>query len=484
MTTSLSAYEYRDLIQVALPTSTDADTVDPQPRRLFTPDSHRLALDPDVTVVRGARGVGKTVWFKALQDSELRVLAANDYQLARLKSVETLAGYGAKLQIAAYPGPNSLGRMLAESAAPDDIWMAVLLCALGTPGIRELSSWPDRVRWVHDHPDEQEEAVATADRQAGEAGVTRLILFDALDRLHASREPANRLIEGILRLALELRTRTANLRAKVFIRPDMYGSLRLHFPDASKLTANAADLTWSITNLYGLFFHQLGNAESPHASAFRAATGTWRSAEASRHLPPRSLMGDQELQRKAFTGIAGPWMGANHRRGHTYTWLPNHLMDGIGQTSPRSFLQALTSANEDTKDRFASHQYALHWDGIRRGVQTASMTRVDEVAEDLPWVQTAMKPLAGQQVPIDQETIVGCWQTDDLSTVLRSDGKETNESQVRTGPRNPDDYDEIIKELIEIGIISRRATGKLDLPDVYRIAFDLGRKGGVPRIPS
>jgi hypothetical protein len=262
----------------------------------------------------------------------------------------------------------------------------------------------------------------------------------------------------------------------------MFDSLRLNFPDASKLTANAADLTWSVPNLYGLFFYQLGNADSDHAQVFRGMTGDWRSAEADRYRPPRGLLGDQETQRPVFTAIAGPWMGANHRKGHTYTWLPNHLADGIGQTSPRSFLQALTSANEDTRDRFANHQYALHWDGIKRGVQTASKTRVAEITEDLPWIQIAMGPLAGQQVPIDEETIIHLWMDDDLSTSLSDIADEADEEQVRTGPRAPNDYDAIVKELIEIGLISRRTTGRLDLPDVYRIAFGLGRRGGVPRI--
>jgi len=187
MITGLSPGEYRELIQAALPVSTDADTVDPEPRTLFTPDSHRLALDPDVTVVRGARGVGKTVWFKALQDGKLRALAADDYQLARLKSVETLAGYGAELRPDVYPGPASLGRMLEDGLAPYDIWMAVLLRALGTAGIQELQSWPERLQWLHDHPDEQDQALAIADQRAGEGKATRLILFDALDRLHTSR---------------------------------------------------------------------------------------------------------------------------------------------------------------------------------------------------------------------------------------------------------------------------------------------------------
>jgi hypothetical protein len=482
MTTNLSAVEYRQLIYTALGASGDADTDDPTPRTMFTPDRHRQALDPDATVVRGARGVGKTFWFKALQSSSLRVVAANEYQIERLKSVVPLVGYGTGLRPDIYPGPAYLRQLLAERTDPHDLWMAVLLVGLGSPEIQQQPSWLTRAQWVHAHPDRYEQALAVADRQAGEERVIKLVLFDALDRLHSSRGEADRLIEGILRLALDLRTRTKSLRAKVFIRPDMYDSLRLTFADASKLTANAASLTWLSTNLYGLFFHQLGNAESTHAATFRKGTGDWRATEYGRHLPPESLLGDQKAQQQAFTEMAGPWMGKDHRKGITYTWLPNHLMDGIRQTSPRSFLRALAKASEETGSTFASHEYALHYDGIRRGVQAASSTRVAEVTEDLPWVRAAMGPLAGRQVPIDRETIISAWQESDLTATLSRYSQEATETQVPTGPRNPNDYGELIEELIEIGIITRRTNGKLDLPDVYRIGFDLGRKGGVPRI--
>jgi hypothetical protein len=475
---------FRELLRAALPASTDADTLEPQLRTLFTPDGHRTALDPDVTIVRGARGVGKTIWFKALHVEELRVLAAEDYQLPRLRSITPVTGYGTQLDPEAYPGPSALDRMLDSGTDPYHIWVAVVLRALGTPELTQADSWAARTGWVRDHPEAQEAALAMADRQAGSDSTTVLVLFDALDRLHSSRDLANRLIEGILRLALELRTRTRNLRAKVFIRPDMYDAHRLHFPDASKLSANAADLRWTTTNLYGLFFQQLGNADSEDATTFREATGSWREAEPGRYTMPWELQGDRDVQWEWFDRIAGPWMGANHRKGYTYTWLPNHLVDGIGQTSPRSFIQALRTANDETIANFATHEYALHWDGIRRGVQEASLTRVREVGEDLPWVSTAMEPLSDLQVPIDHEDIVARWDEVDLSRKLEDASNVTDDSGVRTGPRDVRDYDALIEELIEIGIITRRATGRLDLPDVYRLAFGLGRKGGIPRLAS
>lgn len=487
MTPGLSAEKLRDLIGVALPTPTDAGTVAPQTHTLFTPDRHRRALEPDVTVVKGARGIGKTFWFKALRDETLRVLTADEYEIPQLRKADSLVGYGEELRPDAYPGPATLAMMVGNGVDPRTIWTAVLLHALDVPQVQEQGTWQARVEWVRTHPEEYEQALFNADQQADQEGRTRLLLFDALDRLHPSRSQANHLIEGVLRLALELRTRTGNLRAKVFIRPDMFDSTLLQFPDASKLTSNAADLTWSETNLYGLFFHQLGNASMAIASDFRLSTGEWRTTASERYLPPADLIGDPESQKQVFIRIAGEWMGKNHRKGHTYTWLPNHLMDGNYQVSPRSFGQALIRANEFTKDQAAGHQYALHWDGIRQGVQAASTTRVTEIVEDLPWVKQVMTPLAGLQVPTDQEVVVERWRANNLSETLTGQASsavsESDERDVRTGPRSPDDYNALVKELTEIGVMSRRTTGKLDLPDVYRIAFDLGRKGGVPRIP-
>src|SRR5262249_5946505 len=94
--TEMTPQQYRELLIAALPNAEDADTIEPDPRTLFTPGSHRRALDPDVTIVRGGRGVGKTVWFKALQSGPLRELSAAEYQLDRLRRIEPLPGYGSR----------------------------------------------------------------------------------------------------------------------------------------------------------------------------------------------------------------------------------------------------------------------------------------------------------------------------------------------------------------------------------------------------
>lgn len=489
MAPALSTEQYRELLAEALPDATDADTLLPDLTSLFTPDSHRAALYIDSTVVRGGRGVGKTFWYRSLLDGKLRQVAAEEYGIERLRKLVVSPGYGAAIEPDLYPGTSVLRQLAETSVRPYDIWYAVLLTALGQPELRNLVEWQDRVAWVRANPGAAERTVQQADRRAIAEGTTHLILFDALEHLHRTRSQADRLVGGILELALAMRLGTRNIRCKVFIRPDMFDGALLHFPDASKLTANAASLSWSRASLYGLLFHRLGNSDSRFADHFRRGTGTWKTEEGGlRHLPPPLLSGDESSQEEQFSIIAGPYMGANYRKGNTYTWLPNHLMDGMEQVSPRSFLSALGKAVSETQGKYAGHEYAIHHEGIRRGVQTASETRVREVGEDMPWVHLAVNPLAGRQVPIDQETVLDLWQEARLTDTLHREAgryeSKDEDTLVRTGPRHLDDAGRLIEELIDLGVMRRRRDNRIDLPDVYRIAFNIGRKGGVPRVAS
>lgn len=470
----ISATEYRDLLRAALPASTDTDTEGTHRNTLYTPASHRSALDPDVTVVKGARGVGKTYWFDSLLNDELRELAADEYQLDRLRRVVPLPGFATGGNSGKYPGRRTLASFARQKIEPLDIWEAVGLTALGVRELSELN-WSERLQWLQENPEKAEREQDAADRSAREEGVTKLILFDALEHLHSDRKIADMMTSGILEYALKLRLSTRNLRAKVFIRHDMLDSALLDFPDASKLTANAADLTWGVQDLYGLLFQHLANTGSSLSRRFREQTGFWKG-NGGRWIPPGDLAGSADKQSSAFIDIAGPYMGTNHRKGHSYPWLPNHLADGNDQTSPRTFLVALRAAAEDTVNKYADHQYALHWDAIRRGVQRASQIRVVELREDQPWVAGAIEPLKGLQVPIERDVVVQHWQKFGSVDTLVHVTDETP-----AGPVS-DTFPKLIEELIQLGMMTRRADGRLDLPDVYRIAFNLGRKGGVPRV--
>lgn len=481
--TSLTNSEYRDLIEAAVPDLTDADTILPNQRTLFTPRSHKDALLPDKTIVEGARGVGKTFWCRSLLDPQLRATAATEFRLPKLRDLKVSPGFGAELRPGSYPGPRELAA-LAERHAPQDIWYAVVVNALGIDELQARPSWEEKLHWVRDEPDVVERAVAAANRALRADGTSHLVVFDALDRLHRDRQVAERLIGGIFEVATALRLGASQIRIKVFIRPDMFREGLLRFTDASKI-AGSTNLRWNPTDLYGLVFHYLGNAEADDvlSERFRGRLPGWQRSDVnvSRWVVPARLSNDVEVQQHEFTAMAGEFMGTNFRKGRTYSWLPNHLMDGSEQVTPRSFLSACRTAVRVTRSDYEGHPFAIHHEGLRRGVQEASMIRVREINEDIPWVKTLAAPLEGVQVPIDESAVVTAWRDADVENQLAA-LHSPDENSPLMGPRDPEDLDGLVEQLIDLGVLRRRKDRRLDMPDVYRVAFRIGRKGGVPRI--
>ncbi len=185
----------------------------------------------------------------------------------------------------------------------------------------------------------------------------------------------------------------------------------------------------------------------------------------------------EEYQREKFHAIAGRWMGTDRRRGFPYTWIPNHLADTDGRVSPRSFLAALKTAAAETTDRHSEHQHALHYDSIKRGVQAASKIRVSELQEDYPWVHRVLSPLRGMVVPCEFGEIAQRWKS---RGVLDRLAEETEQNEVKLPPRHIDRGAEGVREDLEtLRVFMHMRDGRVNIPDVFRVGYGLGRRGGV-----
>jgi hypothetical protein len=174
-------------------------------------------------------------------------------------------------------------------------------------------------------------------------------------------------------------------------------------------------------------------------------------------------------QRALFEKLAGPWMGKDKRRGVPYIWSVSHLADGNRRTSPRSFLTAIRAAAEYSMGK--ESDYPLHYDGIKQGVQKAAVVRMGELTnEDYPWVNEIIVPLQGLNVPIDFETIQDRWQ-------------RQFPGGYKPGGLPPEHLEQgwngIKDDLIQLGIFETMYDGRINMPDLYRVGFKLGRKGGV-----
>jgi hypothetical protein len=455
---------------------------DRAPEFTYVPPSHARALDPEVTLVEGIRGAGKSFWWAQLASPSHRQFIQAAFPEVRLNERLKIArGFGARLESNEAPSADTLAQ-LTENYRPRSIWRAVLAFHAGFGGeFAALTRWSDRVQWIESHPEDFDELLDRADQDLDTRGDTLLILFDALDRLAEDWKHINPLAKALLQVALDARS-TRRIRFKVFVRPDLLqDSAITGFPDFSKLLAHKADLNWRRADLYALFFQCLGNSETGRAifrSLAKKITGVAWIKKGDGWVLPSLLRSDESVQECLFVKLAGEAMGSSTKRGKPYTWLVNHLQDGLNQVSPRSFFAALRTAAEDTADDFP---LSIDYRAIQTGVQKASQIRVQEITgEDYPWIQLVMAPLYGNlTVPCEAQEFGRIWKQHDTLADLEEKLK-AGKAAVKLPPQNlalgaPG----ILRDLEPLGIIQRLIDRRIQVPDVYRIAFGLGRRGGV-----
>lgn len=473
----------RAALRTVLPEHDQLSREPREPQFTYVPPSHAQALNLDSTVVEGMRGAGKSHWWACLNSPEHRRYLEDSFPETRIRgNIEVSQGFG----VGVAPTKDVLAD-LQRDLPPRHIWQAVIGVHAGLPAPfpSGQDGWRERVQWVRDHPEEFGRLLDTEGQSLSKAGRKRLILFDALDRLADDWAGIRPLVRALFQLALDLLA-SPGFRFKLFVRPDMLADTEiLAFPDSSKLLARKAALTWKRADLYALLFQCLAN-EKAHGQAFRDHCTRefalrWKESGNHTWILPNQLRSDESIQKEVFHALAGPAMASGehgHKRGFPYTWLPNHLVDSRDQVSPRSFFAALRAASI-TGPR-SDWQYALHFRDIQTGVQQASQIRVQEAFEDYPWVKPLMEPLRGLTVPCTSGDVARPWTADGVVDKLRRLPGQLQATDVRLLPPHFEQgQDGLLRDLEDLGIIRYLSDGRIQMPDVYRIAFGLGRKGGV-----
>ena len=92
-----------------------------------------------------------------------------------------------------------------------------------------------------------------------------------------------------------------------------------------------------------------------------------------------------------------------------------------------------------------------------------------------------MAPLRGElQVPCAPKDILVLWKKSRVLETLLGKELQQSGSSVKLPPQHLADGPEgVLEDLQELGLIQRQHDGRIQMPDVYRIAFGLGRRGGV-----
>jgi len=436
----------------------------PQIETFYIPLSHVKALRLNASVVVGSHGVGKSFWTAALQSEELRKLISTTTD--ELNNIEVYVGFADNENIMFYPNADVFKTFIAQNGDPYDLWRAVILRRVAQRSGEFIpdDNWISTINWVKDKPD----AVARLMQRRG--SWRSLILFDALDRISDNWRDMDNIVQGLLRAILWVKN-YAGLYGKVFLREDQAERDIFNFPDASKLTATKAELSWTGYDLHGLLWQRLINVPDIYGKMFRNICKTQEYNDM--WLIVDDMKRESELQRKAFEQLAGSRMGRSQRHGIPYTWLVNYLADGRGRTSPRSFLAAIRYAARNSNEQYPDYEYALHYESLKRSIQKASDIRVSEIAKDYPWVIDVLSGLKGINVPCTYKDLLSRWY------VKFPGGPKDIQLNRLPAQHTIYGWEGIREDLKRLGLLEIKNDGRIDMPELYRVGFGLGRNGSI-----
>lgn len=459
--------------------SSDAHGVQaPSEHEVYAPAAHSAALDPASAIVHGARGTGKSFWAGVLGSVLLRATAAKAYPRLGLDRLDVQFGY------TGLAGPEGVDKEKLDECVPAQgahdearvFWWATVLRALEISAGRPARRPKEFLAAAADI--EQRETLLTAHaRELQARGATLLIVYDALDTLASSWPRRRMLTLALLELVWAMRA-WREIRPKLFLRPDQLEDEALRFVELPKLRTGAVRLTWSGTDLYALLFARLATGQVAGSFERLLSALTLPRATHDQILARQwTLTHDERSQRQLMAALAGPHMAMGphgHKKGITYDWPLKHLGDAFDEVTPRSFLSLAIGA---AKHGPPPADRVITPEGIRHGLRTASKMRVDQLHDEFPWIKGVLAPLDGLLLPCEEDDVFEVWRR--AKTVAKAVEDAQRYGYLAPFPEQAGaDERDLYKALERIGVMFRRLDDRLDMPDLFRVAAKLLKKGG------
>lgn len=458
--------------------------------------NYALLGEPNKFLILGGRGAGKTRVFRTLLEEDgFSQVIGNQLNLFKPNAGNTEFITGYYHDDNRFPSQNVLVPYANDQQAAS-FWagcVVILLCEhlkedeavqkmvreyfttefidllKSSKTIKNPSRW---ISYFDKNPESWENFLDDLDEYLETQDRWIFLAYDMLDRLCPKYTDLFPFIRALLSFWFTHLRRWSRIKSKIFLRNDLYDSELLSFPDSSKLGSNCIKLEWNTVSLYRLLIKRLANSGDEDTILYlKKMEGLLKPQKDDKlgYIPT-----ENEEQIKSFVNkMIGKYMGANAKKGESYTWVPNHLQDTRGVLAPRSFLKCYIVAagkmlEKPDEIKKLTADRLLNPSVIQEAVQEVSLDRVMELQEEYPWLEQLKRALAGTTMLMGKNEFL---------QKIRMDlwKPEEQEKLPATTPQG------IFDALQKLGIVFVAKDGRVNVPEIYLHGFGMKRKGGLRR---
>lgn len=430
----------------------------------------RRALRPETVVVLGSRGMGKTALFRLVNDPRTAPRLQGFFDDPGIRqatwfdafsradrhpgaaAIEALAPSVSDLGLRAFWMTYLLRRLRDE--VPDAVNVPPEIEPLLTAPAADLGAWVPGaeagIRTIFAALEAAHRALEAADRRV-------VATYDGLDRIAPfDREIRRRILGTLLALWLQLGSRYQRLRGKVFLRQDLLDAKELGIADPIVLKNSTVTLTWDPATLYRLVARRLAAKSEAAREWLRQVPGLELVDRGELGWMPGD-MSSTEVQGAFVARFGGLVIGRGIMKGATSEWIAGRLRDAHKRITPRAMLRFFAFAADEALGRPVLEKGPLvEVPDLIAAVRRTSRERAEELREEEP-VMLRMENLRGMTLWIPRD-----------------------EALSRLGTPHPQEpaglptrAEVILAELIRLGVLREREEAEIDVPDIYRYAFEI-----------
>ena len=460
--------------------------------------SYSKLADSKTFLITGGRGAGKSELFRILTscDGLTHILSETDKKrYTDLKKSEFIVGYIAQGNHSKnFPTQNIASKWIKEKKSEEvaSFWCG-LLCSVLIKRFADneeiiniakahlgeelyitflekssqISSW---FELVYAKEEECESFLSKIDDWLGTQKICIFLTYDELDRICGNYKDLFAFIRNLLSFWFLHNNRFTNIKAKIFLRSDLYNAKALQFVDSSKIRSYHLELKWDTLSLYRMLVKRMANSGSDILLKYLQDVPNLVSLNKVNELG--YMPGDTE---EAFylliEKMIGKYMGKTPKRGYSYTWVPNHIQDANGELAPRPFLKCFSFAAEEmlAHEEYLEENKLLSPTRLQGALVKVSKDRVEELTlEEYQWLENLIDRLYDKAMLMERKEFLGY-----LKPGLWPEDKR-EELPGKTS-------EEILEVLLAMGIIMETSDNRINVPEIYLHGFGLKRKGGIKR---